>query len=187
MNSKIRPHYPEELARVSKHHRKTIQVLKDLVRINKDRITVYEKAAHESNGIPADTRDVLYRLATDSRAYVNELHAEVIRLGARPVTQETISGKIYLFWLDLGARLPGIFPTTSSSTALPGGTDLLASGNSDLTFLDACEHFEEAVQQVYYQALNGGDLTDEIHRLVERQLWALEWTQAQIHNLNHTL
>jgi len=167
MSSKIHPHYQEELAKVNKHHRKTIQVLKDLIRINKDRITVYEKAAHEDDGRPTDTRDILYRMATDSRAYVNELHAEVIRLGARPVTQETITGKIYLFWLDLGA--------------------LADAGNSDLTFLDACEHFEEAVQQAYHQALNAGDLTDEIHRLVERQLWAMEWTQGQIHNLNHTI
>jgi len=84
--------------------KKTLQVLNDLIRINIDRIAGFEKAAHESLTPAPDLRDAYYRMAVEGRAHVNALHAEVIRLGGAPVTQATISGKIYLHWLD--TRLP---------------------------------------------------------------------------------
>ena len=80
--------------------RKTLHVLNDLIRINIDRITGFEKAAHIERTPEAGLRDIFYRMAIDARAYVNDLHAWVIRLGGATVTQATITGKIYLHWLE---------------------------------------------------------------------------------------
>src|SRR5579871_6461938 len=80
--------------------KKTLQVLNDLIRINIDRITGFEKAAHDESTTEPELRESFYRLAVQGRAFVNALHAEVIRMGGAPVTQSTITGKIYLRWLE---------------------------------------------------------------------------------------
>jgi hypothetical protein len=79
---------------------KTLHVLNDLIRINIHRIAGFEKAAHIEQTPEVDLREPFYRKAIDARAYVNDLHAWVIRLGGAPVTEATISGKIYLHWLE---------------------------------------------------------------------------------------
>jgi uncharacterized protein (TIGR02284 family) len=140
--------------KVAGRHKKILHVLDDLIRINIDRITGYEKAAHEENLAGPEPREVFYRLATESRSYVNELHAHVIRLGGSPVTQSTITGKIYLYWLGGKHRFEG--------------PDIVS-------LLIACRESEEAVQQAYRQALEEyEDLPPNIHDLVENQLWSLE-------------
>src|SRR6186713_2292927 len=85
----------------------TISVLNDLIRINKDRVTGYEQAAQERNDLDQEGHDTFYRMATDSRSYINDLHAQVLRLGGAPVTASTLSGKIYLFWLHQQAQFGG--------------------------------------------------------------------------------
>jgi len=128
--------------------------LDDLIRVNIDRITAYEKAAHEERGSSGlEIRDVFYRLATESRSYVNDLHAEVIRLGGAPVTQSTIAGALYLHWLNGKVNFDG----------------------ETLTSLgEACVHGEELVQQIYRNALDCGALPKGLEQLVEGQLWSLE-------------
>lgn len=129
-------------------------MLDDLIRINIDRITGYEKAAHEESTSDPEWRARFYRLATDSRSYVNNLHAEVIRLGGAPVTQATISGKIYLHWLDGHNRFEG----------------------SDFhSRLAACKAAEIGIQTAYHQALDQPEqVPPALYDLLETQLWALE-------------
>jgi uncharacterized protein (TIGR02284 family) len=149
--------------KVTGRHKNILHLLDDLIRINIDRITGYEKAAHEEN--PA--REVFYRLATESRSYVNELHAQVIRLGGPPVTQSTITGKIYLYWLDGKHRFEG--------------PDIVS-------LLTACRESEEAVQQAYRQALEEyEDLPQDIHDLIENQLWSLERAYRRLLDLDQTI
>jgi uncharacterized protein (TIGR02284 family) len=188
MNSRIYTHQQGAQEKVSKSHRKTVQMLKDLIRVNKDRITGYEKAAYEENKtggnkpqenksgenkrgedkMDPDLRNILCRMATDSRSYVNDLHAEVIRLGGAPVTQQdTITGKIYLFWLDLRVDFGGKGHSAISS------------------LLCACSFGEEAIQKVYRRALDSGDeLPSNILHLLERQLGDLEGSHRQIKNIS---
>jgi len=175
MNSRNYTHHQEEQPKVSKPYRKTVQVLKDLIRVNKDRITGYEKAAYKENRMHPDLRHTLSRMATESRSYVNDLHAEVIRLGGAPVTQETITGKIYLFWLDLKADFGSKDPSAASSPGTP----------TISTLLDACGYGEEAMQKAYRQAFQDqDDLPDHIIHLLERQLGALERSYEQIKNIS---
>jgi hypothetical protein len=182
MNSRIYTHHRGEQAKVSKPHRKTVQMLKDLIRVNKDRITGYEKAAHEENKMDTGIRNMLSRMATESRSYVNSLHAEVIRLGSAPVTQDTITGKVYLFWLDLKADFKGPFAAAAGATSsnIAGATP---SATPISGLLDACERGEEAVRKVYRRALDTCDhLPDNILMLLERQLGALEQSHLLIKN-----
>jgi hypothetical protein len=94
--------------------KKILHTLNDLIRINIDRITAYEKAAHTDTTREPELRGIFYRLGTESRAYVNILHAEVIKLGGAPVTQQTITGKIYLHWLEGKNRIrrPFLLPAS---------------------------------------------------------------------------
>jgi uncharacterized protein (TIGR02284 family) len=154
MKSKFHEHEVQGPVKINGRNKKILSTLDDLIRINIDRITGYEKAAHEENTPDPDWRVRFYRMATDSRSYVNNLHAEVIRLGGAPVTQATITGKIYLHWLEGNNRFEG--PDNLSRRA-------------------ACRAAEMAVQKAYHQALEDPDpLPPAVYDLVESQLWALE-------------
>jgi len=152
--------------RASGQSKKTVNILNDLIRINIDRITAYEKASHAEITPEPEIREVFYRLGTDSRAYVNTLHAEVIKLGGAPVTQSTISGKIYLHWLEGKHSFEGL--DTPSR-------------------LDACVVSEEAIQKAYNQALleqNGAP--ERIYQLIENQLWSLERAHQLLSSLHES-
>jgi uncharacterized protein (TIGR02284 family) len=130
----------------------TLHVLNDLIRIQIDRTAGYEKASGEQLTPDPEVRNIFYQLSTESRSCINNLHAEVIRLGGAPVTRATISGKIYLYWLDgknsfEGAETPGRIAN--------------------------CMAAETAIQKAYQQALDQA-LPADIYRLVEYQLWGLE-------------
>jgi uncharacterized protein (TIGR02284 family) len=140
----------------------TISVLSDLIRINKDRVTGYEKAVQAQHDQDSEARDVFYKMATESRSYINELHAEVMRLGGAPVTANTLSGKIYLFWLHQQADF--------------GGKDRHS-------LLTACEAGEGAVQQAYASALGSVNLPEAVQHILERQQWDLERARVSVHNL----
>ncbi|HTI93794.1 MAG TPA: PA2169 family four-helix-bundle protein [Puia sp.] len=149
--------------KIPRRHRKTLSILNDLIRINIDRVTAYEKAAHEDKSPDLQLRDVFYRMATESRSYVNDLHAEIIRLGGAPVTQSTIAGKLYLHWLNGKVNFEG--ESTSSVFA-------------------ACIKGEEAVQRLYRHALEEEEMPEKIHGLVERQLWSLERACQELLRVN---
>jgi uncharacterized protein (TIGR02284 family) len=145
---------------------KVIEVLNDLIRINKDRIEGYEKEAHEDKMTDTELRNTFYKMATESRSFVNALHAEVLRLGGAPVSKTTISGKIYLFWLDTKANFMGGY-----------------TGNDVRSILSVCESGEDAVQRAYYEALESGvDFPDNILGLIERQYAALKDSHNLIKN-----
>jgi len=134
----------------------TIGILDDLIRVNKDRIMSYEKASHEENHVEPQVRNLFYRWALDSRAFINELHAEVLQLGGAPVTKSTIMGKIYLFWLNLKP------PNEEGDTP---------------ALLEVFTIEEEAVQQAYQKALEPGiglpEEEDKARLMIERQLAVL--------------
>jgi len=154
MKSKLYEYVVKGPARMTGRNKKILSILDDLIRININRITGYEKAAHEESTPDPEWRARFYRMATDSRAYVNNLHAEVIRLGGAPVTQATISGKIYLHWLEGNPRFDG--------------SDIFSR-------LGACRSAEMSIQKAYHQALDEPDqLPPDVHDLIETQLWALE-------------
>jgi uncharacterized protein (TIGR02284 family) len=132
--------------------KKTLHVLDDLIRINIDRVAGFEKASHEEATPEPQLREAFYRMAVEARSFVNDLHACVIRLGGAPVTQATITGKIYLSWLEGKNRF---------------------DGPDDASRLAACRMAGAATEQAYHHALDE-NLPEELQRLLENQLWALE-------------
>jgi len=152
--------------KTSGQNKKILNTLNDLIRINIDRITAYEKASHEEITPEPEVREVFYRLGTDSRAYVNILHAEVIKLGGAPVSQSTISGKIYLYWLE--------------------GKNSF-DGRDTPARLDACIAAETAIQKAYQQALDEQNkLPERIYQILENQLWAVERAYQQLLGLQES-
>ena len=136
-----------------KKNERTIELLNDLIRINKDRIEGYEKVAGDGQAITPDIRNFFYTMSTESRSFVNDLHAEVLRLGGVPVSGSTISGKLYLFWLDMKSKILE-----------------RAAGNDAYSLLTAGEAGEDTVQKAYQHALDPGNgLPDNIFRLIEKQ------------------
>jgi uncharacterized protein (TIGR02284 family) len=141
----------------------TLHVLNDLIRIQFDRTTGYEKASGEQ-GDP-ESRNVFYNLSIESRSCINNLHAEVIRLGGSPVTHKTITGKIYLYWLNGNNSFEG--------TEMPHR-------------IANCMAAELAIQKAYQLALDQ-PLPADIFRLIEYQLWGLERAHQSLSEHHHHL
>ena len=74
---------------------KLTNILNDLIRINHDRVTGYEKAIEELKDGDADLKTLFRRYTMESRQYAQELTQEVTRLGGDPAEGTTNSGKIY--------------------------------------------------------------------------------------------
>jgi uncharacterized protein (TIGR02284 family) len=147
--------------------KKTLQVLNDLIRINIDRIAGLEKAAHIERTPELPLREAFYRMAIDARSYVNDLHAWVIRSGGVPVTQATITGKIYLRWLE-------------SQDGFDAADSLSAFGISGA-----------AAEEAYRHALEEEHLAGDVHDMLENQLWSLQRSDERLleltSNFNRTL
>jgi len=137
-----------------KKSKKIIELLNDLVRINIDRVAGYEKGTHAEKGVDPGVRNIFYKLAMQSRSYINELHAEVLHLGGSPVGSGTNSGELYPFWQELRVDF--------------GGKDTQS-------LLMASEAGETAVQKVYQFALDmGKDLPYNIMCLIRDQQIAMK-------------
>ena len=111
---------------------KLIEVLNDLIEINNDRVTGYEKAANESKKLDVDLQTLFRSMANDSRKYAAELTQKVATLGGEPATGNTTRGKIYQVWMDVKATF---------------------SGYDRQSILESCEFGEDSAQKAYKAAL----------------------------------
>lgn len=111
---------------------KLIEVLNDLIEINNDRVTGYEKAADDTRDLDVDLQAIFHSMANDSRKYAAELTNEVYKFGGEPATGSTNSGKIYRVWMDVKATF---------------------TGHDRQSVLEACEFGEDAAQKAYKEAL----------------------------------
>ena len=136
-----------------KSNESVVEVLNDLIQINNDRIEGYERAAKETDDVDADLRALFNRMADESRQYVPELTAAVLRLGGEPSNDTTIRGKIYRAWMDVKATF---------------------TGKDRKSILSSCEYGEDAAQRAYESAVKDEDLTGEYRELVLRQKTALK-------------
>lgn len=136
-----------------------VDVLNDLIRINHDRITGYEKASDKAKDTDADLKSTFQRMAEESSLYASELTQEVVKLGGEPATGTTNSGKIYRVWMDVKATF---------------------TGKDREAILASCEHGEDAAQAAYKTALESGDLSFGCRELVTRQKAALKTSHDTI-------
>ena len=133
---------------------KLTEVLNDLIRINNDRTTGYEKAAGEARSIDVDLQATFNKMANESRKYAAELTNEVQRLGGEPATGTTNSGKIYRVWMDVKATF---------------------SGKDRQAILESCEFGEDAAQKAYREALaSDAEMSAETRKLITDQQSSLK-------------
>lgn len=129
---------------------KLVEVLNDLIEINNDRVTGYEKAVEETKDLDVDLQAIFHSMANDSRKYAAELTQEVNRLGGEANTSETTNrGKIYRIWMDVKATF---------------------TGHSRQSVLEACEYGEDAAQNAYTEALSSDAQMDaDVRQLITEQ------------------
>ena len=126
-----------------------IEVLNDLIKINNDRINGYQKAISEITAIDVDLQAMFRKMANESREYVRELSNVVEKLGGEPVTDTTVSGKIYRTWMDIKAAF---------------------ASKERLSVLEACEFGEDAAQKAYDEALGSdAEMNAETRQLIMDQ------------------
>lgn len=131
-----------------------IEVLNDLIKINNDRINGYEKASDEIKNTDIDLQAMFLKMGNDSRGHVLELSNAVVKLGGEPVTDTTISGKIYRTWMDVKAAF---------------------ARKERLSVLEACEFGEDAAQKAYEDALGSdAEMNAETRQLIMDQKASLK-------------
>lgn len=139
-----------------------IEVLNDLIRINRDRIAGYEKAVENLEEGDAVLRTLFYQLSDESQKLKEELSQEVRSLGGEPAEDTTMSGKIYRAWMDV--------------------KDVFA-GDDAKSALEACEYGEDAAQKAYAEAIeDSAQFPEHIQRLIRDQKDMLRLSHDLIRN-----
>jgi uncharacterized protein (TIGR02284 family) len=128
-------------------------VLNDLVKINIDRITGYEKAIKETPAEATELKSLFGRMADQSREFRTELSEAVRNMGGEPADDRTVPGRIYQLWMDIRSS---------------------ASSDDEKTVLALCEFGEDAAQKAYKKALDDKDLPPDATQLIEKQRSSLK-------------
>ncbi len=116
--------------------KKVIMVLNDLIKINIDRITGYEKAINDLDASEVMLKTLFNQVSDDSHDIKSQLTEKVIALGGEPADHRTVPGTIYQAWMDVKATF---------------------SGHDTGSTLEACEFGEDAAQRAYKEAIKMSD------------------------------
>ena len=144
------------------NNKETIEILNDLVQINNDRITGYEKAIKETKDEDDDLKVLYASMIAESHRIKIALATEVQALGAEVEQGTTTSGKIYRAWMDVKA---------------------VFSGHDRHAVLANCEAGEDAAQKAYRQALQSDALPGYIRELLTQQQQTLRESHDEIKSL----
>ena len=138
------------------------ETLRDLIRINNDRVTGYSKAATQTD--EQDLQSLFSQLAQQSRQFASDLRRLVS--DDKNVTDDTTTaGKIYRAWMDVKATF--------------GGDDRHG-------ILASCEFGEDAAQKAYKDALKEDDLTIDVRATIESQKAILRQAHDKIKMMRDT-
>lgn len=139
------------------------EALRDLIRINNDRVTGYSKAATQTD--EQDLQALFSQLAQQSRQFANDLR-RLVNDNDKDVTDETTTaGKIYRTWMDVKATF--------------GGDDRHG-------ILASCEFGEDAAQKAYKEALKEDDLAVDVRATIESQKAILNQAHDKIKMMRDT-
>ena len=139
--------------------KETIEVLNDLIQINNDRITGYEKAIKETKPEDDDLKVLYASMIAESHRNKISLATEVQAMGAEAEQGTTTSGKIYRAWMDVKA---------------------VFTGHDRHAVLANCEAGEDATQRAYRQALEHEALPAFIRELLVRQKESLKESHDEV-------
>jgi uncharacterized protein (TIGR02284 family) len=147
---------------VMQNIKETIEVLNDLIQINNDRITGYEKAIRETKAEDEDLKILFATMIAESHRNKIALATEVQTMGAEVENGTTTSGKIYRAWMDVKA---------------------VFTGHDRHTVLANCEAGEDAAKKAYRTALEHESLPAYIRELLVQQAGALLASHDEIKSL----
>jgi uncharacterized protein (TIGR02284 family) len=135
---------------VLQHIQHQISALNDLIKINNDRITGYQKALEDTD---EPNLVLLFNEHIDqSKNYVNELREYIHVLGGQPADGTTLSGKFYHTWINVKA----------------------AFINKDKHgILSDCEYGEDIIIKAYRKAQDDKELIWEDDKVVNLLAWQL--------------
>jgi len=142
--------------------KETIEVLNDLVQINNDRISGYERAIKETEAGDDDLKILYASMIAESHRIKIALATEVQAIGGNVEQDTTAGGKIYRAWMDVKA---------------------IFGGRDRHTVLSNCEAGEDATQRAYRMALEHEHLPAYIKELLTRQKEALKESHDEIRSL----
>lgn len=132
-----------------KEKKKIIEVLNDLIRINLDRIAVYEKAVESIEEGEATLRALFNQLSDESQRINEELSQAVLAVGGGPAEDGTLSGKIYHMWIEIKDSF---------------------SGDDVKSTMESCEFGEHAAQKAYAEAVKESKgFPENIRTLIQDQ------------------
>lgn len=146
--------------------KKIIEVINDLIRINKDREESYVKASRELTPAEHNIRGVFERKAQESRNNVIQLQHKAEEVGAQAgedtATGGSITGAIYRAWTDLKQAF---------------------KGNDTKAILESVEDGEKAAQKCYDDALNEKELPEDISNIIREQKRHIDESEKEIKSL----
>ena len=139
------------------------ETLRDLIRINNDRVTGYSKAATQTE--EQELQSLFSQLSQQSRQFASELRSLVSDSDNNVTDETTTAGKIYRTWMDVKATF--------------GGDDRKG-------ILASCEFGEDAAQKAYKEALEDDDLTPDVRATIEEQKATLRQAHDKIRMMRDT-
>ncbi len=136
-----------------------VEILNDLIAINNDRMSGYERALKELKSEDADLKPLFISMIDESREVKMELGTEVEVLKGDMESGSTAGGKIYRAWMDVKA---------------------LFTGHDRHAILQNCEYGEDAAQKAYKTALEAEHLPGYLRDLIFEQQQMLKASHNEI-------
>ncbi len=141
------------------NNKEVIEVLNDLVQINNDRITGYERAIKETKEADSDIKPLFAAMIAESHKIRIALATEVQVLGGNVEQGTTSSGKIYRAWMDIKAMF---------------------TGHDRHAVLENCEAGEDAAQRAYETALSHDGLPAYLRDMLSEQQQVLKASHDEV-------
>jgi uncharacterized protein (TIGR02284 family) len=139
-----------------------ISTLNTLIATLIDSINGYEEAASHSEA--GRFQQIFRERANERQRAVEELRAEVRRLGGEPETGGSFMGKAHQSWLDLKSAI---------------------TGRDEKSIINSVESGEDYLKQKFETALSSGDLGGETRSAVERCYQSVKAGHDQMRDLKH--
>lgn len=129
-----------------------------------DSVNGYREAAENSDS--GRFQELFRSNANERNRIVEELRAEVRRLGGEPESDQSTMGALHQRWLDLKAAI---------------------TGRDDKAIINEIERGEDYLKAKFQAALDKGELTGESRSVVERAYQSVLKGHDQISSIKHGL
>jgi len=145
-------------------HSEAITTLNTLIATTIDSITGFEDSAQNIDN--ERLREIFRQRANERQRIVEELRAEVRRLGGNPEDDGSFLGKAHQRFEDLKAAI---------------------TGRDEKAIVNEVERGEDYLKNKWQAALQSGELHGEVHDLVERLYQSIKDGHDQMSQLKHGL